>query len=61
MLLLSRRVGETIVIGDDIYVTVMQVSRYTVRLGFTAPANIRIDRPELRAKRIAQIDENKDI
>ena len=37
MLLLSKRIGETIQIGDDITVTVLQVNGNQVRIGITAP------------------------
>jgi carbon storage regulator len=48
MLVLSRKTGEQIVIGDDIRLTVVAVCGDRVRLGFTAPAEILIRRTELR-------------
>jgi len=51
MLVLMRRVGEQIVIGDDIRVTVVAVEGGRVRLGFSAPDNLRVDRLEIREKR----------
>lgn len=47
MLVLSRRVSETIVIGDDIRVTVVALGNGKVRLGFEAPPDIEIWRSEL--------------
>lgn len=47
MLVLSRRVSETIVIGDDIRVTVVALGNGKVRLGFEAPPGIEIWRSEL--------------
>jgi carbon storage regulator len=47
MLVLSRKQGEAIVIGDDIKVTVLEVRGNQVRLGFTAPAEIPIHREEI--------------
>ena len=47
MLVLSRRVGEQIVIAADIRVTVLAVKGRQVRLGFTAPASVRVERMEL--------------
>jgi len=47
MLILTRRPGERVVIGDDILVTVMGVSGHTVRLGIAAPAGVPIYREEI--------------
>lgn len=48
MLVLSRRIGEQIVIDNDIIVTVAAVQGNRVRIGITAPERVRIDREELR-------------
>ena len=58
MLLLSRRIGEEIVIGREIHVVVVDVSGDRVRLGITAPPAIRVDRQEIsqrRAERVAAL------
>ncbi len=47
MLILTRRAGERVVIGDDVLVTVMEVSGQTVRLGITAPERTPIYREEI--------------
>ncbi|HYB24422.1 MAG TPA: carbon storage regulator CsrA [Solirubrobacteraceae bacterium] len=47
MLILTRRPGERVVIGDEIFVTVMSVSGHTVRLGIAAPAGVPIYREEI--------------
>jgi carbon storage regulator len=47
MLVLSRKRGEVIVIGDDVTVTVLEVHGDRVRLGFTAPSDTRIHREEI--------------
>lgn len=47
MLVLSRKVGEEIIIGDNIRVTVVAVRPNVVRLGFTAPGNVPIFRSEI--------------
>ena len=47
MLILTRRPGERVVIGDDILVTVMGVSGHTVRLGIAAPGGVPIYREEI--------------
>jgi carbon storage regulator len=53
MLVLSRRTGERVCIGQGIVVEVLQVRHGRVRLGFHAPAEMRIDRQEIFEKRKA--------
>ena len=50
MLVLSRREGETILIGDGIKVTVLELHSNFVRLGIDAPDDINIVRDELVGK-----------
>ena len=40
MLILARRPGERVVIGDEVMITVMEVSGHTVRLGIAAPDGV---------------------
>ena len=47
MLILSRRTGESIQIGDDITVTVLQANGNQIRIGITAPDDVKIMREEL--------------
>jgi carbon storage regulator len=47
MLILTRRAGERVVIGEDVLVTVMEVSGQTVRLGIAAPQGVPIYREEI--------------
>jgi carbon storage regulator len=47
MLVLSRRKGEEIIIGDNIHVTVLSVQGDRVRLGITAPRSISVFRQEV--------------
>lgn len=54
MLLLTRRPGETILIGDDIEVTVLESKGNQVRLGITAPKSVAVDRAEIRARKRAE-------
>jgi carbon storage regulator CsrA len=51
MLVLSRNVGQGIVIGADVLVQVVKASRGAIRLGITAPAAIPIRRAEIPAGR----------
>lgn len=48
MLVLSRKLNESIQIGDEISVKVLGVSGQQVRLGIDAPREVEIDRAELR-------------
>ena len=47
MLILTRRVGETLVIGDDVTVTVLGVRGNQVRLGVNAPKEVAVHREEI--------------
>jgi carbon storage regulator len=47
MLKLTRRPGERVVIGEDVFVTVLEVSGQTVRLGIEAPEGLSIYREEI--------------
>ena len=53
MLVLSRKIGECVCIGNDIEVTVLDVGGGRVRLGFSAPFSVDIKRQELCAGRPA--------
>ena len=48
MLILSRKAGETIVLGDNITITINRVASNRVSLGIAAPADVRITRGELK-------------
>jgi carbon storage regulator len=56
MLILTRRVGETVMIGDDVTITVLGVKGNQVRVGINAPKNVAVHREEIyeRIKREQQ-------
>jgi carbon storage regulator len=47
MLILSRRLGESVMVGDEVSVKVLSVKGDQVRLGFAAPARIEVHREEV--------------
>jgi carbon storage regulator len=51
MLILTRRAGETLRIGDEIEVTVMAVNGSQVRIGINAPRDIAVDREEIAERK----------
>ena len=61
MLILTRRVGETVVIGRNITVHVMGTKGSQVRLGIDAPGDVEVHRGEVSERiRRAQLDEGTD-
>jgi len=54
MLILTRRPGEILCIGDDIEVTVISLKGNQVRIGITAPKEVSVDRREVRARKEAE-------
>lgn len=47
MLVLSRKVGESVVVGDDITLTVLEIRGDVVRIGINAPRSVVVQRAEL--------------
>jgi carbon storage regulator len=60
MLVLSRKIGEHVIIGDSIRVTVVSIRGDKVRLGFTAPDEVTVHREEVYRK-IRSTSDDKSI
>ncbi len=58
MLILTRRVGETVMIGDEVTVTVLGVKGNQVRVGVNAPKDIAVHREEIYER--IKNEENSD-
>jgi carbon storage regulator len=52
MLVLTRRIGEEIVIADHIRLSVLSINRTSVRFGIAAPPEVRVDRQEIHTRRL---------
>jgi len=50
MLVLSRRAGESVVLGEDVTVTILEVRGDVVRVGIDAPRSLKVHRAELLAQ-----------
>ncbi len=50
MLVLTRQVGQEIIIGDNIRVTITSIKGDKVRVGIIAPPSVRVDREEVRRR-----------
>lgn len=57
MLILTRKVGESVVVGDDVTITVLGVKGNQVRIGINAPKDVSVHREEVYS-RIHEDDEN---
>ncbi|HVW38069.1 MAG TPA: carbon storage regulator [Pirellulales bacterium] len=61
MLILSRKRGEAIRIGDEIVVTVIQLGRGRVQLGIEAPTRVPVNREEVYRRTRGMTYENREI
>ncbi|HSJ48968.1 MAG TPA: carbon storage regulator CsrA [Gammaproteobacteria bacterium] len=63
MLILTRRVGETLMIGDEVTVTVLGVKGNQVRIGVNAPKDVSVHREEIyeRIKREQDEDSSQEV
>ena len=61
MLVLTRRPGESIVIGDGIKLTVVSIGPGRVKIGIDAPAHVRIDREEIHARILHEQERSSDV
>jgi carbon storage regulator len=55
MLVLSRKLGEKIVIGDNIVVTVVKIDRNQIRIGIEAPHDVPVYREEIAPQRVKPV------
>lgn len=56
MLILTRRLGETLMIGDEVTVTVLGVKGNQIRLGINAPKSVAVHREEIYARVVQERD-----
>jgi carbon storage regulator len=61
MLVLSRKLGEKIVIGDNITITIVDIDRGKIRLGIEAPRDVPIFRQELLPLKATEPANPKDV
>ena len=60
MLILSRKSGESLMIGDDIVVTVLEVNQRQVRIGISAPQDVPVHREEIYLRVVSERRQEKE-
>ena len=60
MLVLSRKPGEKILVGDNVVITIVRIGPNTVRIGIEAPRDMKIVREELRTPSDDTVSDNGD-
>ena len=58
MLVVTRKVGESVVIDNDVVVTVVRVKGDRVRIGVTAPSDVPVDREEVHNRKLEQVEDD---
>lgn len=61
MLVVTRKTEESIIIADNIEIVVLEVGKDRVKLGITAPKDIKIIRNELRSAQETNVDSSKQL
>jgi len=59
LLILTRKIDESILIGDDIVITLKDIDGRSARIGISAPPNVAVDREEIRELKIRNPDGKK--
>jgi carbon storage regulator len=61
MLILTRRVGETLMVGDEVSVTVLGVKGNQVRIGINAPKDVSVHREEIYLRIQQEQEQQPDV
>lgn len=61
MLVLSRKLGEKIVIGDNVVVTVVKIDRNQIRIGIEAPTDVPVYRQEIAPNRADKLNTSEAV
>ncbi len=56
MLILTRRIGQSLIIGEDVEVIVLGYRAGQIKLGIAAPKSVRVDRKEIRNRKDTELE-----